>query len=97
MGQTNVDYKVIRRFMDSGIDLIINMERLPSGQRIVSQVSEFNYQNDRCVINDIFSLQRKIKADKEIYEAKLTGYVPAFWDKLKIRTDIPDDFFDIAE
>jgi len=73
------------------------MQRFPSGQRIISQVSEFNYQKDCCVINDIFSLQRKIKADKEIYEVKLTGYVPSFWDRLKIRTDIPDDFFDIAE
>ncbi len=97
MGQANVDYKVIRRFLDLGIDLIVNMQRFPSGQRIISQVSEFNYQKDRCIINDIFSLQRKITADKEIHEVKLTGYVPSFWDRLKIRTDIPDDFFDIAE
>lgn len=97
MGQANIDYKVIRRFLDSGIDLIVNMERLPSGQRIISQVSEFNYQEDRCIINDIFSLQRKVRADKEIYEIKLSGHVPSFWDKLKIRTDIPDDFFDIGE
>ena len=96
MGQSNIDYNVIRRFLNSGIDLIINMQRFQSGRRIVSQVSEFDYQDGHWVVNDIFSLQRSIKDNEEVFEIKLTGYVPSFLDRLKIRSNIPDDFFDIA-
>ncbi|MFH1641148.1 MAG: ATPase, T2SS/T4P/T4SS family [Candidatus Omnitrophota bacterium] len=93
MDRSNITPGVIRRFLKLGIDIIVQMMRLPSGQRIISQVSEFHYEGDVCKIKDIFSLEKSFRDGKEIHEIKFTGYIPSFADKLKARTDIAEDFF----
>lgn len=95
MDRTNITPGVIRRFLKLGIDLIVQMIRLPTGQRIVSQVSEFDYEGDTCVTKDIFSLKRSFKDGGEMVDFKLTGYIPSFMDKLKARTQISADFFSV--
>jgi len=95
MGRFNISENVVRRFLKMGIHLIIHMIRLNNGQRVVSQVSEFEHTQGGFIIKDIFSLHREIKDNKEVYEAKLTGYVPSFFDILKIRADMPDNFFEL--
>jgi pilus assembly protein CpaF len=95
MDRTNITPGVIRRFLKLGIDLIVQMKRLPSGKRIISQVSEFDYEGDVCVTKDIFSLKENFKDGKEIFDIKLTGYIPTFMEKLKSRSDIPVDFFNM--
>jgi len=95
MDRPNLHSSVIRHFLKSGIDFIIHMTRFPSGQRVVSQVSEFDYKGNSCIIKDIFSLKRSVKNNKEIFEIKSTGHTPSFIDKLKVGSDIPADFFNI--
>ncbi len=93
MDRSNISPAVVRRFLKSGIDFIIHMRRLPSGQRIISQISEFEYKGDACLAKDIFALHRVVIGSKEIYEIKLTGHTPSFVDKLKVRAGLPDNFF----
>jgi pilus assembly protein CpaF len=95
MDRTNITPGVIRRFLKLGIDLIVQMVRLPSGQRMVSHVSEFDYEGDACVTKDIFSLKESFKDGNEMFDINLTGHVPSFMEKLKTRTEIPGDFFDM--
>jgi len=95
MGRFNISENVVRRFLKMGIHLIIHMVRLNNGQRIVSQVSEFEHTQGGFIIKDIFSLHREIKEDKEVYDAKFTGYIPSFFDILKVRADMPDNFFEL--
>jgi pilus assembly protein CpaF len=95
MDRSNITPGVIRRFLKLGIDLVVQMIRLPSGERIISQVSEFDYEGDTCVTKDIFSLKKSFKDGKEVLDIKLTGYTPSFMDKLKARTEIPADFFGV--
>ena len=95
MSRFNISENLIHRFLKMGIHLIIHMVRLNNGQRIVSQVSEFEYAQGDFIIKDIFSLQRDIiKDNKEIREVKFTGYIPSFFDILRIRANMPDNFFE---
>lgn len=94
MDRPNINATVIHRFLKTGIDIIIQMSRLPNGQRKISQISEFGYENGAFIVKDIFVLEKSFHGDKEHYEIKLTGHIPSFIDKLKARTGIPDNFFD---
>lgn len=93
MDRSNITPAVIRRFLKLGIDLIIHMIRLPSGQRIISQVSEFEFDGDNCKVKDVFNSRKIFENDLEKADISLTGYVPTFFSKLKARTEIKDDFF----
>ena len=95
MSRFNISENVVRRFLKMGVHLIIHMVRLNNGQRIVSQVSEFEHTQGGFMIKDIFSLHREIKENREVYEAKFTGYIPSFFDILKVRADMPDNFFEL--
>lgn len=94
MDRPNISSTVIHRFLKMGIDIIVQMVRLTDGQRKISQISEFGYENGAFVVKDIFLLEKSFRDDKEHYEIKFTGYIPSFVDKLKARTNIPDNFFD---
>lgn len=93
MDRPNINSTVIHRFLRMGIDIIVQMIRLPNGQRKISQISEFGYEDGAFIVKDIFLLEKSFHDDKEHYEIKFTGYTPSFIDKLKARTDIPDNFF----
>jgi pilus assembly protein CpaF len=93
MARSNINIEVVRRFIKSGIDIIIHMNRYPGGRRLISQVSELSLDDNELVANDIFNLQRKIKDGKDDLHIQATGRVPFFMDRLKARTDIKDDFF----
>lgn len=93
MDRSNITPGVVRRFLKLGIDVIFHMIRLSDGQRIISQVSEFDYDADGFVVKDIFSWHKSFRDHQETSEIGITGYVPSFLEKLKTRTDIPDNFF----
>lgn len=95
--KANVNQETIRLFLKLGIHLIIQMIRLPNGQRIISQISDIDYVDGKFVVKDIFTLERKVVDEQEKYEIKFTGHVPSFIDILKARTNIPDLFYRIAE
>jgi pilus assembly protein CpaF len=93
MSEYNLSQDSIQRFLTSGIDLIVHMQRLSNGKRAVSQISEFDYQDNRIVVDDIFSLKRAITSEGEDYQLVFSGHTPSFIERLKVKTQIPDNFF----
>lgn len=93
MDRPNIQPLVIRRFLELGIDMIIQMTRLPSGQRIVSSIADFEYFQGSCVVKDIFRLEKRLSEGKEYCELKTTGYIPSFLEKLLVKSDIQETFF----
>ncbi len=68
----------IHRQIESAIDVIVHIARLPGGKRVVSQISEvgkLDPETSRVTIRDIFNL-----ADGRTLQP--TGYLPTFVDKL---------------
>jgi Flp pilus assembly CpaF family ATPase len=67
----------IHRQIASAIDIVIHIDRLPSGQRVVSQVSEITGVDPKShdvKVADIFN-RRNV-------ELQPTGYLPSFLDSL---------------
>ncbi len=95
MSRFNISRDVVHKFMQLGIHLIVHMVRLGSGKRVVSQVSEFEYDGRNFAIKDIFSLQGATKEGREHYIAQPTGYKPVFLETLKQKVKIPSGFLDI--
>ncbi len=93
MDRPNIQPSVIRRFLTLGVDVVVHMQRLPNGQRIVSKVSDFTCDENGYKVNDIFSLKRNVSHGKETFEIKMTGVVPSFLEKMQSRTDITAGFF----
>ncbi len=93
MDRPNIQPPVVRRFLELGIDMIIQMTRLPNGQRVVNTISEFKYTPSGCEIRDIFVAERQLRDGRPHVEFKTTGVVPAFIHKLRAKTDIREDFF----
>jgi len=73
--------KAIHRQIASALDLIVQITRLPSGKRIVSQVSEVERMDEETgdlVITDIFNLRNG-------EDLTPTGFLPTFVDQLVAR------------
>jgi len=93
MAKSNIEIDVIRRFIKSGMDLVIHMTRFPGGKRMVSQISELSLQGENLLVKDIFNLRRSVENGKEVMQIKPTGHIPSFLNRLKVYTDISEDFF----
>lgn len=93
MDRPNIQPVVIRRLLALGIDMIIQMVRLPSGQRVISSIADFSYVQDACQGRDIFTLEKRRVNGKESYDIRSTGVVPSFMGKLRVKSDIREDFF----
>ena len=68
----------IHRQIESAIDLIVHIARLPGGKRVVSQISEvfgMDPEDNRVIVRDIFNLR-----DGKTLQP--TGYLPTFVDGL---------------
>jgi pilus assembly protein CpaF len=68
----------IHRQIESAIDLVVQIARLPGGKRVVSQISEvygMDPETNRVVIRDIFNLRDGLHLQP-------TGYLPTFVDGL---------------
>lgn len=92
---TGVDMPIraIREQMVAAIDLIVQISRIPNGQRRVTHISEvcgIDPDDGRVVIEDIF-LTKPNASDNEISELKHTGYIPPFSEEL-----IRKEFMDIG-
>ncbi len=94
MSRFNISKDVVHRFMRLGINLIVHMLRLTNGKRVVSQVSEFDYDGNNFIIKDIFSLQKVVRDGKEDFIAKPTGYKPSFLEELTHRVNIPQNLLE---
>ncbi len=72
----------IHRQIESAIDLVVHISRLPGGKRAITQVSEVNGidpENDCVRVRDIFNLR-----DGSV-TLQPTGYLPSFVDGLVSR------------
>ncbi len=68
----------IHRQIVSAIDIIVQIARLPGGQRVVTQISEvarFDEKRIQIVIHDIFSRRDEV-------HLAATGYLPSFINRL---------------
>jgi len=68
----------IHRQVASALDLIVHISRLPSGARIVTQITEvLRYDPDekRIILHDIFNYRDNVTL-------RATGYMPSFIDSL---------------
>ena len=98
MSGVELPIRAIREMISSAINLIIHTARLSDGTRKVLQVSELTGMLDDIHINiqDIFSFNQTgiDKSGKVQGEFKPTGFVPTFYEKLKVMgIDLPKEMF----
>lgn len=74
----------IRQQISSAIDIVVQLTRLPSGQRIISQVSEVQgLEGDMLSLADIFCVQAiSTDASQVALQARPTGDIPLFVQSL---------------
>ncbi|NQT90350.1 MAG: Flp pilus assembly complex ATPase component TadA [Candidatus Omnitrophica bacterium] len=78
---------VIRHQISSAVDIIVQLSRLSDGSRKVVCISEaLGMKGDQVEINDIFVYKKKglTKDGKIIGDYAATGYVPSFFDEIKL-------------
>src|SRR5207248_5337436 len=67
--------RVIREQLQSAIDVIVQLERLPNGRRIISAVTEVQgLEGDTVLLQDVFAIRNGMLA--------ATGLRPRFLDRL---------------
>ena len=91
---------VIREYLASALDVVVHIERLPGGQRVVSSVSEVDVAEDRSItLREIHRFRLELVEDgigRGVFES--TGTVPAFVQRLEARGHaIPTGIFDAGE
>jgi pilus assembly protein CpaF len=95
MSGINLNPSSARRVISSSIDMIIHLERLSDGKRILSSLSEIISSgktindSNTLKVKEIFKLQEQDKktSDNLIY----TGMIPGFINKIK-KKDLYNDF-----
>jgi len=90
MARPNISPSVIRRFISTGIDLVIHLRKDIKNNRIVSQVSEVSLNKGEFEVKDIYNLKQAFVGGEEVLSLNFTGVIPSFTDKLKARTQVKD-------
>lgn len=78
MMAVDLPIKAIHRQIASALDLVVQLKRLPTGQRLVSQISEvegIDEDSGELIITDIFNLRSGTLLQP-------TGFLPTFVDQL---------------
>lgn len=87
MSGLNLNPSSARRIISSSINIIIHLERLKDGKRVISKICEAVNENkvigekSEIIIKDIFNYCRTLDKDKNINTAscfKFSGYIPLF-------------------
>ena len=93
MHNESISVEVVRKYILSAIDLIVQQERLSDGSRKVVAVSEINTSQNGEEINDIFNFKRTgVRPDGKV-EGKFTytGNTPSCLERIKaFGQKIPD-------
>ena len=59
MANIELPVKAVREYIESAINLVVNVERLPDGKRKITRISEvIGFNDDEIKLNDIFSYKR---------------------------------------
>lgn len=97
MGEIELPIKAIRGYIESAIDIIVNIERLSDGKRKVTSISEVvGFDGEKIELKEIFSfIKHGLTENREVNgEFMLHEYVPLVYEKIKSRgiLDIDDMF-----
>ena len=97
MGEVELPVKAIREYIESAIDIVIEVKRLADGRRKVTNISEVDgFKDDQIVLKPIFEFREEGLDDNKnvLGDFVLYNYVPKVYDKIKKRgIDDLDDIF----
>ena len=97
MSGIDIPIKVIREYIESAIDIIVNIERLTDGRRKVTSITEvIGLENDDIQLKEIFAFRQKglLENNKVDGEFILYKYKPKTYKEIKQKgIDIIDDIF----
>jgi len=97
MGGVQLPLEAIRGQIASACQLVVHMERFPSGQRFVTRISEIQgMEKDMVTLQDLFAMEREGLDDKGKVKGniKSLGLVPKFMDLIKKRgVEVPNQMF----
>ena len=97
MSGIDLGVKAIRGYIESAIDIIVQVERLSDGRRKITSISEVvGLVDDNIKIKEIFAFKQKglTKNNEVDGEFILYNYLPKVYDKIKRRgITLVDDIF----
>ena len=97
MGEEKLPVKAIREYIESAIDIVIEVKRLADGRRKVTNISEVDgFKDDQIVLKPIFEFREEGLDDNKnvLGDFVLYNYIPKVYDKIKKRgIDDLDDIF----
>jgi pilus assembly protein CpaF len=95
MSGLNLDASTARRMIASSVDMVIHLEKLKNGKRIVARISELKNKsgsignNTILEVKDIFKYTagEKVTEGNDLHTGNIvrTGYIPDFIEKIKNR------------
>jgi len=86
MSGIEIPIKAVREYIESAIDLIINVDRLSDGKRKITSICEVvGFNNDEIKLKEIFAFRQKgLTPNNEVNgEFILYQYIPLTYLKLK--------------
>ena len=88
MGEVELPIRAIREYIESAIDIVIEVKRLADGRRKITNISEEDgFKDDLIVLNPIFEFREDGMDDNKnvLGDFVLYNYVPKVYDKIKKR------------
>ena len=78
---------VLREYLGSALDLVVHIDRLPGGRRVISGVSELRMNDDRSVeLHDLHRFQLQgVEGGQGFGRFMATGISPSFLDRAAAR------------
>lgn len=97
MSKFDIPVKAIREYIESAVDIIIEIERLSDGRRKITNISEVvGFNNDEVFLQKIFAFkQNGINENNDVNgEFVLYKYLPKVYEKIKNKgINTVDDIF----
>ena len=102
MNEVSLPVKAIREYIESAIDLVIEVKRLSDGRRKVTNISEVvGFSNEDIHLQSIFEFkeQGRDKNNQVLGEFVLYDYIPNVYNKIKNRgiTELDDLYMPLVE
>ncbi|MGZ6290299.1 MAG: CpaF family protein, partial [Bdellovibrionota bacterium] len=92
-----IPLQALRRQMASAVQIIVQLKRLKSGQRVIQEIVEVTgLEQNTITTHALFSREKK-KGNAELEQLLATGLVPHFADRFhEAGVQFPPNFFDPA-
>ncbi|MBA3655237.1 MAG: hypothetical protein H0W70_13715, partial [Actinobacteria bacterium] len=87
--------RAIREQINSAVNVIMHLDRMPDGRRIVTSVTEVQgLEGDTILLQEVFRHRTVAEEDRSGNELVATGLRPKFLDKLhSLGIDVPAKVF----